>query len=96
MTTSPAEILYYLEIGAAIATISMLITASKLFAPIRNQLPDWTPAHCPVCLSFWVAMPWAASFTQYCALVAFANAWMLIIAKLYLAIDDMNYEPDSP
>lgn len=83
----------YFEASAAVASLTMLVSKSKLFIPIRNKLPDWTPIHCPVCLSFWVASPalyWGP--IEYLATVTFSNLWMLGIAKLYLAIDDMDYE----
>jgi len=86
--------MYFAE-PAAIASLTMLFSKSKLFAPIRNKLPNWTPIHCPICLSFWVASPmlyWG--LVPYLASVTFSNVWMFAIAKLYLAIDDMDYTPE--
>ena len=89
--------MHYIEVSAAIAALTMLLSRSKLFAPIRNRLPDWMPIHCPVCLSFWMASPLLYyGFVSYLAGVTFTNAWMLVIAKLYLAIDDMDYEISTP
>ena len=78
-----------------VASLTMLLSRSKLFAPVRNKLPDWTPIQCPVCLTFWISLPlFYFGFVSYLASVTFANAWMLVIAKLYLAIDDMDYPPE--
>lgn len=83
----------YLEYSAAIASLTMLLSRSRLFAPIRNLLPTWPPIHCPVCLSFWIAAPTLYyGLISYLASVTFANLFMLGIAKLYLAIDDMDCE----
>ena len=82
----------YIEVSAAVAALTMLISKSTLFTPLRDKLPD-KPFGCPVCLSFWVAAPilyWGP--VAYLATVTFSNLWMLGIAKLYLAIDDMDYE----
>jgi len=84
----------YVEASAAVASLTMLVSRSTLFTPIRNKLPD-KPFGCPVCLSFWVSTPalwWGP--VAYFATVTFSNLWMLGIAKLYLAIDDMDYEEE--
>lgn len=84
-----------IEAAAAVAALTMLISVSKLFAPVRNLFPEWAPIHCPVCLSFWIAFPHLVTgFTAYLSIVTFSNLFMLGIAKLYLAIDDMNYTPE--
>jgi hypothetical protein len=87
--------------AAALASLVMLLTKSKLFSWWRNICPDWFPAHCPVCFSFWACAPFALhghtfadGFAQYLALVTFSNLFMFGIAKLYLAIDDMDYTPE--
>jgi len=85
----------YLEYSAAIAALTMLLSRSKLFSPLRNLFPDWFPLHCPVCLSFWIASPVLyLGFAPYLASVTFSNLFMLGIAKLYLAVDDMDYTPE--
>lgn len=87
--------LEYIEASAAIATLTMLLSRARITAPIRNKLPDWTPIHCPVCLSFWIAAPamyWGP--VAYLATITFSNLFMFGIAKLYLAIDDMDYTPE--
>jgi len=81
-----------IETSAALAAITMLLSRSKLFGPVRNRLPSWLPIHCPVCLSFWAAAPYLFPIMDYFTLVTFTNVWMLLIAKLYLAIGDMDYE----
>jgi len=85
----------YIEVSAAVAALTMLISKSTLFTPLRDKLPD-KPFGCPICSSFWVTLPilyWGP--VAYLATVTFSNLWMLGIAKLYLAIDDMDYETTS-
>ena len=91
----------YFIYPAAIAAFTMLVCKSKIFSWLRDQCPDWTPVHCPVCLSFWVASPamfdaptFSEGWIQYLAIVTFSNLFMFGIAKLYLAIDDMDYTPE--
>lgn len=85
----------YIVFSAAVASLTMLLSRSKLFSPIRDLCPEWTPIHCPVCLSFWcaaLALYWGP--IQYLATVTFTNLFMLGIAKLYLAVDDMDCTPE--
>ena len=85
--------------AAAFASFTMLVSKSTAFSWVRSKCPDWTPVHCPVCLSFWVCSPvildaptFSQGWIQYLATVTLSNLFMLGIAKLYLAIDDMDYE----
>jgi len=94
--------MHYIELSAAVAALTMLLSRAKITSVLRKYSPEWSPIHCPVCLSFWVAMLPAiplvseqAWMGRWLALVAFSNLWMLGIAKLYLAIDDMDYETTS-
>ena len=87
--------------AAALAAFTMLVSKSDAFSWVRSWCADWTPIHCPVCLSFWVCSPamldattFSQGFMQYLALVTFSNLFMFGIAKLYLAIDDMDYTPE--
>jgi hypothetical protein len=81
-----------LKIAAVVAVLSMLITVSKLFQPVRERLPDFNGLfYCPICLGFWLAIPaFYLGIIEYFVVVALSNAWMLIIAKLYIELDMMN------
>lgn len=93
-------LMYYIELSAVIAALTMLFSRAKITSKLRDLLPSWNPIHCPVCFSFWVSAVAAVTpmetcyFVRWLALVTFSNLWMLAIAKLYLAIDDMDYEPE--
>lgn len=81
-----------ITVSAAVAVLSMLITVSALFEPVRATLPTFNGLfYCPICLGFWIAIPYSTSFNEYLLIVALSNVWMLVIAKLYLAIEDLNY-----
>ena len=91
-----------LILSAAVASLSMLIAKSKLFVPVREFF-DLDLLHCPLCLAFWIAAPfiymqydydWYRMAVLYFAVTTLADAWMLVIAKLYLALDEMDYEPE--
>ena len=85
----------YFEYSACVAVLAMLITKSVLFARPRDLCPDWVPCSCPICLGFWIAMPAMCDGPIfYLTIVGLSNLWMLAIAKLYLALADMDYTPE--
>jgi len=51
----------YLEIAAAIATISLTVTKSTLFQPLRKH---WRVLRCPYCFSHWVAFVFATTISD--------------------------------
>jgi hypothetical protein len=60
---------------------------------VRDRLPAY-PFGCPICLSFWAALPavYYVGPVGYLATVTYSNLFMLGIAKLYLAVEDLDYE----
>jgi len=74
--------------AATVAILSTLISESKLFAPVRKRL-DFSLLYCPICLSFWIAAIYLTNGVEHYFLVlAIANVWMLVVMKLYEAIDE--------
>jgi len=73
--------------AAAVGVIACLISESTIMSPVRDYF-NYTLLFCPICLSFWVALP-AFSFglLHYFLVVAMSNIWMLLILKVYEAIE---------
>ena len=83
----------YFTMPTMVAVITMLLTKSKLFSSIRDWFPEWVPVHCPVCICFWIASPCLYyGVPPYFTIIAIANLWMFAIAKLYLAVEEMDYD----
>jgi hypothetical protein len=73
--------------AAAVAVIACLISESNIASPIRKWL-DWRVLYCPICLGFWIALPaLVLGIWYYFLVVAVSNAWMLVILKVYEALD---------
>jgi hypothetical protein len=73
--------------AAAVGVIACLISESTTMSPVRNYF-NYTLLFCPICLSFWIAIP--ALFIglfHYFLVVAMSNIWMLLILKVYEAIE---------
>jgi len=78
--------------AAAVGVLACLISESNIAASVRNWL-GWQVLYCPICLGFWIAIPtllWG--FLHYFLVVAISNAWMLIILKVYEALDIASEE----
>jgi hypothetical protein len=81
------------KIAAAVAVLSTLVSISKICSPLRKRLPELNGLfYCPICLSFWFALPVIVThgMLDYLVVVAIASLWMLGIAKLYVELDIMN------
>lgn len=77
--------------GLAVGSISTLVSLAKITQPIRIKLPYlgglfW----CPICLSYWIAIPFAHSVTEYFAIQAISCVAILITIKTYLAMDELD------
>jgi hypothetical protein len=78
--------------AAAVGVLACLISESNITSPVRNWL-GWQVLYCPICLGFWLALPtllWG--FSHYFLVVAMSNAWMLVILKVYEALDTASEE----
>jgi hypothetical protein len=75
--------------SAAVGVLSCLISESTLFAPIRRRLINFHLIFCPICMAFWFAIPALVLVGPlfYFAVVAFSNAWILLILHTYEALD---------
>ena len=70
-----------------VGVTACLISESKVFAPIRKWL-KWDLLYCPICLAFWLALPFfAVGFFHYFLAVGFSNVWILLILKVYRELD---------
>lgn len=77
-----------IEHSAIVAVLATLISESKLFSRLRTWL-GWDLLFCPICLSFWLALPtlyWGAG--DYFLTLAIANVWMLVILYNYKLLDE--------
>lgn len=73
--------------AAFVGVISCLISESNIAAPIRDFFGQKL-LFCPICLGFWFAAPFFwYGFLHYFLVVAFSNAWMLVILLAYEALD---------
>jgi hypothetical protein len=73
--------------AAAVGVLACLISESEIAAPIRDRL-NWRVLFCPVCLGFWIALPaFLYGVWHYFLVVGVSNIWMLIILKVYEALD---------
>jgi hypothetical protein len=78
--------------AATVGVLACLISESNITAPIRNWL-GWQVLFCPICLGFWLALPALMyGFWHYFLVVAVSNAWMLVILKVYEALDTASNE----
>jgi hypothetical protein len=73
--------------AATVAVLACLISESNIAAPLRKWF-DWRVLYCPICLGFWIALPtfWFGIW-YYFLVVATSNVWMLVILKVYEALD---------
>jgi len=78
--------LMLMTLSAAVAVLSCLVSESEIAAPVRDKL-KWRVLYCPICLGFWFAIPTLFASYHYFLIVAMSNAWMLIILKVYEALD---------
>jgi len=85
--------IYY---AAYVGVMSCLISESNIAAPIRNFF-GWSLLFCPICLGFWIALPFLFWFGLwfYFAVVAFSNVWVLIILYVYEALDRANEDTNG-
>ncbi len=89
--------------GLAIASITMTISKSNIMEPLRTfifKLGGGKLIHCPYCLSHWfaIALVWGQqdflpltnfSLTVF-AIITIASLASFGIAKLFLALDDLE------
>lgn len=74
--------------AAAVGVLACLISESVILSSIRNKLNIYL-LECPICLGFWLAAPSLYyGVLHYFLVVAFSNAWMLIILKVYETLDN--------
>ena len=73
--------------AAAVGVLACLISESNVAATLRNWL-GWRVLYCPICLGFWLALPaFLYGWLHYFLVVAISNVWMLVILKVYEALD---------
>ena len=73
--------------AAAVGVVACLISESTIMSPVRDYF-NYTLLFCPICLSFWIALPaFFIGFFHYFLVVAMSNIWMLLILKVYEAIE---------
>ena len=86
-------------LASAVGTVSMTISKSVLFKPIRNKIKN---LECPYCIGHWIAL-WFYIFyhpvllnkiyilddvVSYFVLVCFSTLWQLVIALLFKLTDE--------
>jgi hypothetical protein len=77
-------------ISAAVGVVACLISESNLFGPIREYISH-PLVYCPICLSFWLAMPsvlW--DWRAYFLVIATSNLHILLILYIYESLDRAN------
>lgn len=73
--------------AAFVAVVSTLVSESMLMSPIRDKCDTYF-VNCPICMGIWLALPFMwFGFFYYFLVVAVSNLWMLIILKLYDALE---------
>jgi hypothetical protein len=81
--------------AALVGVLACLISESQIMAPIRNRL-GWDVLYCPICLGFWIASPELVHGPwHYFLVVALSNVWMLVILKVYEALDATATETEN-
>ena len=76
-----------LQHAAAVAVLACLISESNIASIVRDKL-GWRILYCPICLGFWLALPVIAhGILYYLFVIALSNVWMLVILKVYAALD---------
>lgn len=73
--------------AAVVGVLACLISESEIAAKVREWL-GWRVLCCPICLGFWLALPaMYYGLFHYFLVLATSNLWMLIILKVYEALD---------
>lgn len=73
--------------AAMVGVLACLISESNIAALLRNWL-GWRVLYCPICLGFWITLPFLVfGIWHYFLVVATSNVWMLVILKVYEALD---------
>jgi len=76
--------------AAFVAVVATLISESMIMTPLRDRVKSYFIS-CPICMGFWLALPnLYYGLNYYCLVVAVANAWMLLILKLYNELEKGN------
>lgn len=92
------EFLSAFKHAAAVGVLACLLSESQIMEPVRAwvcKLPkNWFTEKlsalvlCPICLSFWFAVPALYGGVDYYFLVVGASsAWMLTILKVYESLE---------
>lgn len=70
-----------------VGVVACLISESIIAEPIR-RLVKGSLVYCPICLSFWLALPALfGGLNAYFLTVGFSNIWMLLTLKVYESIE---------
>jgi hypothetical protein len=81
--------------AAVVGVLACLISESEIAAKLRLWL-NWRVMYCPICLGFWLALPalyWG--LLHYFTVIALSNLWMLVILKVYEALDATAEDTDA-
>lgn len=69
--------------AAFVAVVATFVSESFLMSPFRDSVDTYL-VNCPVCMAFWLALPFMwFGVLHYFLVIAVANAWMLVILKVY-------------
>jgi len=73
--------------AAFVAVIATLVSESFIMSRFRDYC-DMYIVSCPVCMAFWLALPFMYyGFLHYFLVIATANLWMLVILKVYAELE---------
>lgn len=76
--------------AAFVAVVSTLVSESMIMSRFRDYCDTYL-VNCPICMAFWLALPFMwFGFLHYFLVVAVANAWMLVILKVYTELESGN------
>jgi len=73
--------------AAFVAVVATLVSESFLMSRFRDYCDTYL-VNCPVCMAFWLALPFMYyGFLHYFLVIATANLWMLVILKVYAELE---------
>jgi hypothetical protein len=73
--------------AAFVAVVATFVSESFLMSRFRDYCDTYL-VNCPVCMAFWLSIPFVYyGFLHYFLVVAASNAWMLVILKVYAELE---------